>query len=191
MARDREDSRDRDRGRGREDTRSTRSSSSGRGSGSRRKSAIDNDPTTFDQYGLLDNINARIEEAWYAPWFFGPDSDPTKNRVLALWTRLYLLDEDEEKTEAVSMGGKSLLFYAPVNDGDAEGEYAGGYSKEDYAALLDDPDGLDVENMRGQLVEGTSSRKTNAQNTIQFLWSMIRQGSVFNVSAIHRLASCP
>lgn len=120
--------------------------------------AFSNDPTSFTGGGLKNNVNAEVLSAWFAPWFFGPASDPMKNRVMALHIEYQNMDDEEDVfIEHAHLGSKSLQFFAPFDA--EENDYAGGYGADDYRDLLQDPTGFDEDKMRGEWFSSTDKVK--------------------------------
>ena len=121
--------------------------------------------TQSEQYGLVDNFNFTIRDAWYGPWIMKAKDGTTYDPVLALWTEYYIEDEDKIHVEPISMGRSSLKYYAPSKTG-YEDEYAGELSREDWLEIGNGNVGnYDMDELRGGHLLPLSSRKTVGANS--------------------------
>lgn len=133
------------------------------GSGSQRQRvAISADPDSFEQYGLVDDVDVRVLDAWFSPWVM-KGKDQSYPPVTALWIKYLNLDDDEEFVDQISLGRTSSKFYAP-GASDFEDDFAGGYSKRDYQRVAEGE--MEVEeDMRGGFLLPLSSRKSGSRSS--------------------------
>src|SRR5688500_13185214 len=138
---------------------------SNRSSGNKPKTRASLSHTATEQFGLADNFDFTILDAWYGPWQMKSKSGETYDPVLALWTEYRMEDEDKVHVEPISLGRSALKYYAPSETG-YEDEYAGDLSREDWLAIANgDIGNHELEELRGGHLLPISSRKSLPANS--------------------------
>lgn len=144
------------------ETRDTRDTGS---RGKAKKQRVSLSHTQTEQFGLADNFDFTIMDAWYGPWQMKSKSGETYDPVMALWTEYRIEDEDKIHVEPVSLGRSALKYYAPSETG-YEDEYAGDLSREDWLAIANgDIGNYELEELRGGHLLPISSRKSLPANS--------------------------
>jgi hypothetical protein len=135
------------------------------GSGKKTKKRAGLSHTATEQYGLVDNFDFTILDAYYAPWIMKSKAGDVYDPVLALWVEYEVSDQDKPHTEPISMGRSSLKYYAPSETG-FEDEYAGDLSREDWLEIGNGNVGnYDMDELRGGHLLPISSRKSLPANS--------------------------